>query len=79
MRVKILRDSVAWFDTGSFEALFEAAMFVKSVQSRTGHMIGCIEEVSYHKGNISIEQLVLLANLQKETSYGQYLLNKYDK
>lgn len=77
LQVKILRDSVAWFDTGSFDALFEASMFVKSVQSRTGCMIGCVEESSYKRGNISRDQLLLLAEVQKETAYGQYLLNKY--
>ena len=56
LNVKILRDNAAWFDTGSADAMFEASMFVKSIQSRTGEMIGCIEEVAHKKGLISEEQ-----------------------
>ena len=48
LNVKILRDNAAWFDTGNADAMFDAAMFVKSIQSRTGQMIGCIEEVAWN-------------------------------
>ena len=77
MRVKLLRDSVAWFDTGSFDALFEASMFVKSIQGRTGTMVGCVEEVAFRKNMITIEQLIEAAHRHEQAPYGQYLLNKY--
>ena len=79
MRVKLLRETVAWFDTGSFDALFEAAMFVKSIQSRTGMMVGCVEEVAYKKEMLTLDQLIAAAKHNEETPYGQYLLNKYEK
>lgn len=79
MQVKILRDTVAWFDTGSFDALFEASMFVKSIQSRTGNMVGCVEEVSYKKGFITKNQLIEIGKDHDKTPYGKYILDKYDK
>ena len=36
LRVKLIKETAAWFDTGSPDQMFEAAMFVKSIQSRTG-------------------------------------------
>ena len=79
MKVKLLRETVAWFDTGSFDALFEAAMFVKSIQSRTGMMVGCVEEIAYKKEMLTLDQLLMAAKRNEETPYGQYLLNKYEK
>ena len=57
LRVKLIRDSAAWFDTGNADQMFEAAMFVKSIQSRTGQMIGNIEEIAFKKEFITDYQL----------------------
>ena len=77
-KIKVLRDNAAWFDTGSADAMFEASMFVKSIQSRTGQMIGCIEEVAWKKQLIDEIQFhyinlntillnqILILNLQKK-------------
>ena len=53
LKVKLIRDSAAWFDTGDPDQMFEATMFVKSIQSRTGQMIGNIEEIAYRKKFVS--------------------------
>ena len=39
-----------WFDGGSFDTLFEASNFVKSVQNRHGHKVACLEEISLKNG-----------------------------
>ena len=59
----LIRDSAAWFDTGNPDQMFEAAMFVKSIQSRTGQMIGNIEDIAYKKGFIdenTFQELIYL-------------------
>jgi len=76
LSVKILRDSAAWFDTGTAEAMFEAAMFVKSIQSRTGNMIGCIEEVAFRKGFITEDQFTELVDRMPVSQYRTYLKEK---
>ena len=76
LRVKILRDSAAWFDTGTADAMFEAAMFVKSIQSRTGNMIGCIEEIAYRKGFITEDEFFQLVNKMPTSQYRKYLKDK---
>ena len=77
LKVKILRDNAAWFDTGNADAMFDAAMFVKSIQSRTGQMIGCIEEAAYKKGLISEEQFHELVRELPLSQYKRYLRDKH--
>lgn len=75
--VKLLNDNAAWFDTGNPEALFEATMFIKSIQSRTGNMVGCIEEVAYKKKFIDEDQLHKLVREMPLSQYKRYLRDKY--
>jgi len=62
----------AWLDTGTEEALLQAANFVATIQSRQGLRIACIEEVAYRKGYISAWQLEELAQ-PLHNDYGAYL------
>ena len=78
LNVKILRDNAAWFDTGSADAMFEAAMFVKSIQSRTGQMIGCIEEVAWKKNLIDEDQFHNLVREMPLSQYKRYLRDKHE-
>ena len=73
LNVKNLGRGVAWLDTGTHDALLEAANFVQTVQKRQGFYIACIEEISYAKGWINKEQLLKLAEPMMKTEYGKYL------
>jgi len=64
----------AWLDTGTEASLLQAANFVQTIEERQGLKIACLEEVAYHKGFISAEQLRRLAH-QFNNAYGQYLLS----
>lgn len=72
LRVKLLGRGFAWLDTGTYNSLMEAGMFIKTIEERQGLKIGCIEEVAYRKGFIPREALYALAN-GLSTSYGAYL------
>ena len=74
LKVEILGRGFTWLDTGTPDALMEAANFVQTVQKRQGLSISCIEEIAYKKGFINREQLEKLGNELSKTSYGQYLL-----
>lgn len=63
----------AWLDTGTYESLIEASLFIKTIEERQGLKIGCIEEIAYLKGYISKSQLLRIADGFK-TSYGDYLV-----
>jgi glucose-1-phosphate thymidylyltransferase len=73
--VEYLNRGIAWIDTGTFESLAEASVFVGAVQKRTGMMIGCPEEIAYDQCWITREQLVDTANEYSKSDYGKYLFN----
>lgn len=74
LKVQLLGRGFAWLDTGTPEALLDAADFVAAFQNRQGLYISCIEEIAYKKGFIDREQLLRLAKPIDKTAYGQYLL-----
>jgi glucose-1-phosphate thymidylyltransferase len=73
LNVKVLGRGVAWLDTGTHDALLEAANFVSAIQKRQGFYIACIEEIAYKKGWIDDRQLEKLAVTLEKTDYGKYL------
>ncbi|HJK97390.1 MAG TPA: glucose-1-phosphate thymidylyltransferase RfbA [Polyangiaceae bacterium LLY-WYZ-14_1] len=64
----------AWLDTGTPEALLQAASFIETVQSRQGLQVGCPEEIAWRQGWIDDDALAALADPLKKNFYGQYLL-----
>ncbi len=64
---------MAWLDTGTHEALLEAASFIETIERRQGLKIACPEEVAYRMGYIDATQLEALAKPLEKSGYGQYL------
>ena len=75
LKVINLGRGTAWLDTGTHDALLEAANFVEAIQKRQGFYIACIEEIAYTKGWITAEKLKELAAPMMKTEYGKYLKN----
>lgn len=65
---------MAWLDTGTQDALLEASNFVKTIQSRQGIMVACLEEIAYRNGWIDRNQIQDMAESLSKTKYGEYLL-----
>ncbi|MBK9428315.1 MAG: glucose-1-phosphate thymidylyltransferase RfbA [Gammaproteobacteria bacterium] len=74
LRVELLGRGFAWLDTGTHESLLEAGMFVQAVEHRQGLKIACLEEIGYHNGWLTREQLATEGQALSRTGYGQYLL-----
>ena len=74
LQVEQLGRGSAWLDTGTPEALLQAATFVQTIETRQGLQISCPEEVAYRMGWIDAGTLEALANPLAKTAYGQYLL-----
>ncbi|MBR2122053.1 MAG: glucose-1-phosphate thymidylyltransferase RfbA [Lachnospiraceae bacterium] len=73
--VETLGRGFAWLDTGTHDALLDAADFVAAFQKRQGLYISCIEEIAFRRGYISRDDLCALAQPLLKTEYGQYLLD----
>ncbi|PWU14009.1 MAG: glucose-1-phosphate thymidylyltransferase [Bdellovibrio sp.] len=63
----------AWLDTGTFDSLLDASLFVKTIEVRQGTKISCIEEIAFRQGFIDERQLLALAEKYRNSRYGQYL------
>jgi glucose-1-phosphate thymidylyltransferase len=74
LNVQVMSRGMAWLDTGTHDSLFEAGLFVQTIQHRQGLKIACPEEISYRLGYIGPEQLEKLAQPIRKNEYGQYLL-----
>lgn len=75
LKVELLRRGFAWLDTGTHESLIEAGMFVQTIEKRQGFKIACLEEIAYHNGWLTKEDLKKIGNALSKNSYGQYLLD----
>jgi glucose-1-phosphate thymidylyltransferase len=74
LRVQPLGRGFCWLDTGTHDALQQAAGFVQAIQERQGMKISCIEEIAFRLGYITGEQLAVLASDMLNNQYGQYLM-----
>jgi glucose-1-phosphate thymidylyltransferase len=74
LEVVVMGRGMAWLDTGTHEAMMEAAMFIQTIERRQGLMVACPEEIAYRYGYITAEQLEAFGNLMKNNAYGAYLL-----
>ena len=75
LNVERLGRGTAWLDTGTHDALLQAATYIEAIEQRQGLKIACIEEVAYRMGYISSGQLQRLAEPLSVNNYGQYLLD----
>jgi glucose-1-phosphate thymidylyltransferase len=73
LNVELLGRGFAWLDTGTYESLLEAAMFVETIEKRQGYKIACLEEIAWNNGWLSNEQIMQTAKALSKNSYGQYL------
>ena len=74
LRVEVLGRGIAWLDTGTHESLLQAQTFVETIEQRQGLKIACLEEIAFHRGWITREDLRRLGAEMKSSSYGDYLL-----
>jgi len=74
LKVSILQRGTAWLDTGTFDSLNQASLFVQVIEQRQGIKIACIEEIAYRKGFISKDQLMALAVPLMKSGYGEYIM-----
>lgn len=73
LRVEKLGRGVAWLDTGTPEAMLDAAQFIRTIEARQGLKIACLEEIALRKRYITLAQAKKAAEGYGNNAYGQYL------
>jgi glucose-1-phosphate thymidylyltransferase len=73
LHVELLGRGTAWLDTGTHDALIEAAQFVHVIEHRQGLKIACLEEIAFRQGWISADQLRARVRFLGKTLYARYL------
>ncbi len=74
LHVELLGRGHTWLDTGTHDSLLEAAMFVRTIQHHQGFKVACLEEIGFHQGWLTADQLRQSAAPLAKNEYGQYLL-----
>lgn len=74
LKIELMGRGYAWLDTGTQDSLLEASNFIQTIEKRQGLKIASLEEIAFEKGYINKEQLLNIAKVYKNNSYGQYLL-----
>ena len=72
LKVELLGRGVAWLDTGTHDALADATNFIKTVETREGKRISCLEEIAYKYNYINDKQLNDIIRTY-DNEYGEYL------
>ena len=76
LQVEIMGRGFTWLDTGTHDSLIEASNYIKTVEARQGLKVACLEVIACQMGYISKNQLLDLAKLLGNSSYGRYLIQR---
>lgn len=79
LRGELLGGGFNWFDTGTFESQFDAALNIRTNQINRGKIIACLEQIAYDKNWLSKEDLEKRAKVLSKNSYGAYLMEVLNK
>lgn len=73
LNVEKIGRGIAWLDTGTHDALMQAASFIQAIEERQGLQVACLEEIAWRMGYIRKHDVIRVANSMINSKYGQYL------
>ncbi len=73
LKVEKIGRGIAWLDTGTPEALLQAANFFGVIEQRQGLKVACIEEIAFRMKFINKAKFEKLINSIPNSSYRNYL------
>lgn len=74
LRVERLGRGYAWLDTGTHDSMLDAGNFIRTIETRQGIQIACLQEIAYTNGWMNREEVVESCAGMLNTEYGQYLM-----
>ena len=76
LKVEVMGRGFAWLDTGTHESLIDASNYIRTIESRQGLKVACLEVIACKMGYITKQELLRLAEPLKKNGYGQYLIQR---
>ncbi|MGN0867074.1 MAG: glucose-1-phosphate thymidylyltransferase RfbA [Oligosphaeraceae bacterium] len=73
LRVQKLGRGYAWLDTGTHDAMLDAANFIRTLETRQGLQVACLQEIALENGWLTKAQVREGIRELLKTDYGQYL------
>lgn len=73
LHVELFKRGYAWLDTGTHDSMLDAANFIRTVETRQGLQIACLQEIAYENGWMTAQEVLDSAKDMMKTEYGQYL------
>ena len=74
LRVQRLGRGYAWLDTGTHDAMLDAANFIRTIETRQGLQVACLQEIALENGWMTKTQVRDSITDLLKTEYGQYLM-----
>jgi glucose-1-phosphate thymidylyltransferase len=74
LNYSIMSRGTAWLDTGNFNSLHDASTFIRVLEERTGLKVACLEEIAWRNNWLSTDDLIRLANVDKNKNIKEYLI-----
>lgn len=73
LNVEVFKNGYAWLDTGTHDSMLDAANFIRTIETRQGLQIACLQEIAYEKGWMTTQDVLDSIDDMLKTEYGQYL------
>ena len=73
LKATILDRGTAWLDTGTFETLIAASIYVQVLEERQGQKISCLEEIAWRNQWICDADLLSIAKNYGKSPFADYL------
>lgn len=73
LNVEVFKNGYAWLDTGTHDSMLDAANFIRTIETRQGLQIACLQEIAYEKGWMTAQDVLDSIDDMLKTEYGQYV------
>ena len=73
LHVEKLKRGYAWLDTGTHESLLDDANFIRTIETRQGLQVACLQEIAYTNGWMTGEEVKESIKDMMKTEYGAYM------
>ena len=79
LHVERLGRGYAWLDTGTHDAMLDAGNFIRTIETRQGLQVACLQEIAYLNGWMTKDQIRESCKDLLKTEYGKYLIRMIEE